>query len=471
MIIAANVKKYLAKYRVPYQVISHQRTQCLEDAVAQLEMNTENLVEAQLVADDQGVILVVVPYQRRINFEKLKHKLNRNLRLMPAFKSNRLFYDCEPGSRPPFGDPYGLDMIMDKSIGHLDSVLIESGCHTALLKISVNDFLFLNARAIHSNIIGQKRISVKHANNLIQDPIGNITVEQSTRFYRAFPQLPVLAKQILALSDRSGGNKDVLINTLAHDETILNQILSYANLPYFNKSKNKKTDIEQVVESILGFDTVSHVALGIAASRAFQQLNKEINLIAFWRHAFCCALLSKLIAEKVVNLEQLEPQMCFLAGFMHNFGYLLFAQLFPPEFRLLNKWLRHNPKASIPLLEQRLLGMGNAQSMLRGGHAGLGAGLMRHWQMPEILVTVAKAHHTQNYQGRYAGYVQVIQLANQLLRQHGIGDGNYGGPSTTLISAVGISLELLDICLQEVLAGIQGIENLAVPLTKQEDVI
>src|SRR5690606_16239445 len=159
---------------------------------------------------------------------------------------------------------------------------------------------------------------------------------------------------------------------------------------------------------------VSHIALGLSAGKALQP-NPELDLQAFWRHSFFAATLAQKIA-KMVSHEKIDPCMCYLSGLMHNFGLLLFAKLYPPEFRLLRKWMRLNPKISIHVLEKRLLGMGHAMHVIRGGHAQLGAWLLKHWGMPEPCIVVAREHHSIQYDGPYCEYVNIIKLTNQLLR-------------------------------------------------------
>src|SRR5262249_29621198 len=132
--------------------------------------------------------------------------------------------------------------------------------------------------------------------------------------------------------------------------------------------------------------------------------------------AFYAAIYAERITELVSEKLALDPAISYMAGLFHNFGLLLFSQLFTPEYSLLKKWLALNPKVSIAVLEKRLLGMGQAFNILRGGHAQLGEWLLRSWHMPESICVITKEHHSLTYKGQYANYVRIIQLTNQLLR-------------------------------------------------------
>lgn len=141
-----------------------------------------------------------------------------------------------------------------------------------------------------------------------------------------------------------------------------------------------------------------------------------------WRHAVLAAERAQALC-KIVSPE-LDDAKAYLAGLLQNFGLLLFSYLFPPEHRLLQKWLRMNPKASIVRLEQRLLGMGRALHIVRSGHADLGAQLLAHFGIAEDLCAIVRQHHSKQYVGPDATYIKIIQLTNQTLRRQGLGDGD-----------------------------------------------
>lgn len=264
-----------------------------------------------------------------------------------------------------------------------------------------------------------------------------------------FPHLPLVAHKILTLAETWIPSSNL-------------QGLSFHSFSACNTHSNK-------------FSNFNHVALASVTQQVLT-LPSDIQLIAnaFWKHAFYAANLAEKIAKainekKIVNqaqeskisesaegseaskvskasvelepdiLDQMDPELCYLLGFTHNFGFLLFGYLFRHEFRLLNKWMHQYPNEQIEKLEKRLLGMGNAMHIIGGGHAQLGSWLMEYWHMPESFILVAGLHHERNYQGPYANYVGLIQLTNYLLKTIGIGEGAVLSEKT--LSTLDISLE------------------------------
>lgn len=457
MTIAARVKKFFDNHRVPYRVYSHQRTSTLGQAAELVGISKSQVVKTVVLEDGLGAILAVLPLERRIDFIQLKKQLQRNLRVLPEFKVNRIFLDCEGGSHPPFGRPYGLDVVIDKTIEKLDYIFFEAGSHSSLVQISLEDFFYLNTEAVRMSFVGRAKAvksTAVYAYDEHQDEPEALLPSCS------FPNLPSIARRLLSIATHASKSTEELADIVARDPSIIQQIMSYARLPFQSGAKAVEVaTIKEAINHVLGFETVSHIALGISAGKVIQP-STQLDLRAFWRHAFFAAALSQRIA-KMVSHTDVDPCMCYLSGLMHNFGLLLFAKLYPPEFRLLNKWMRLNPKISIHVLEKRLLGMGHAMHVVRGGHAQLGAWLLKHWKMPEPTIIVAREHHSLQYTGQHQAYVNIIKLTNQSLRCHNIGEGEFGGPNTELLTALQLQEEQVDEALSAIMAGASGLENIA----------
>ena len=62
---------------------------------------------------------------------------------------NQLFRDCAHGAVPAVGECYGLDLIVDDSIGMQPEIYMEAGDHETLLRLSQAQFAHLTADAIH----------------------------------------------------------------------------------------------------------------------------------------------------------------------------------------------------------------------------------------------------------------------------------------------------------------------------------
>jgi HD-like signal output (HDOD) protein/prolyl-tRNA editing enzyme YbaK/EbsC (Cys-tRNA(Pro) deacylase) len=458
MIIAAGIKQLLDNYKLAYRVLQHKRVASLNLAASLLNIDPNQVLTVQVLADSQGEVLIVYPITRKVDFALCKKLLNRNLKVLPAIKVNRIFNDCEADCWPAIGHPYNIEIVIDKSIKNLERVYFTSGSQTSMLQMQQSDYLRLNPRA--------KFLAVTTE----QDPkLVTTDLDQTDVEYRGslsnlqLPKLPPVALQILQLSISKEHSAPELIELISNDPAIQQQILFYAQLPFIQDKLDaaiepdlKSNDMRQVVEHILGFDMVSHIALGVAAGRA---LNAEgmTETEDFWRHAFYAATYAERITELADKDLNLDPAISYLAGLFHNFGLLLFSHFFAPEYKLLKKWRALNPNVSIETLEKRLLGMGQAFNIVRGGHAQLGEWLLRHWGLPEAICVITREHHNLSAQGPYAPYVKIIQL----LRLDGIGDGTLEPLDETALNSLGLTKDQVLSCVQTIKGGAASLDMIA----------
>jgi prolyl-tRNA editing enzyme YbaK/EbsC (Cys-tRNA(Pro) deacylase) len=223
------------------------------------------------------------------------------------------------------------------------------------------------------------------------------------------------------------GCRSSLLQLELADYLFLNKRVRF--LDFVRQSDLVKT-VTQNPATTLHSPDFSHVVISASSSIT--------NTLELWRHAFYAAEYARKISTMAATTACLDPELSYKAGLYHNFGMFLLSQMFNPEYKLLQKWIKQNPKVSVAILEQRLLGMGSAFEVLRHGHAKLGENLLRHWGMPEEVCVVAREHHNPNYNDQYSNYVKIIQIANTLLREQGIGDGLLIGLAANALQALGL---------------------------------
>lgn len=475
MTVSASLRKLFRRHKVNYRVYYYKETRSLHLAAKYLDIPTTKIITASVLEDQSGYVLAITPLNSSIDFPKLKKKLNRNLSISLDFKSNRIFYDCQSGNFPPFGRPYNVDVVMDKSITNLDKIYCVAGSNSSIVEMSVCDFLYVNSDSkrfsfTKSEQICTKSLDIPNAKANTEETWLNEKLSSQAKYY--LPNLPLVAKQILELIS----NKEAPINEIAEiiskDDFIYNQIKNFSDSSFF-KNKYEKVDSSGTEQDnqllkFLSFDTVSHIAFSAAFSKAFTIKQNQEEVKKYWRHAIFSGALAYNLAEKIISVNKntnIEPEKCYLAGLLHNIGFILFAQLFPPEFKLLVKWKKLYPKVPINILEKKLLGMGYAMKILKEGHAYLGANLLKFWKMPDYVYIAAKYHHDKDYRGRHFEYVLLIQLVNQLLADVNIGDCYKGELNNNLFDFFEIDRQYAKVTLANLLEDENNFDHIASVMT------
>ena len=457
MSIAESARRYLDSTGIRYRILSHPRTETLEQAAGSVGIPLQSLARALMLKDGKGLLMAVLPTSHVIDFAALCEILQRPVDLAPSDEVAGIFRDCEPGSFPPLAAAYGIDAIVDHSLTDSNDVYIEPGDHTSLIKVSSEDFEFLQ-RDYRRGSFARPIAALKHPRFpgtsilAIEQMAKRFTIQRRIEDIHDLPAMPPMAARILELHGDPLADADDLAEVIELDPGLAAQVIRYATSPFYGY-RGKITSIADAISRVLGFDVVMSIALGLAMGRSFQiPFNGPLGLRAYWRHA----LYSALLTQKLSNMMPLESRppvgLAYLTGLLHDFGHLIFAHVFQPEFFLLNRLVMANANIAIIDLERTVIGV---------QHEQIGAWLMRAWGMPEELVAVVRWHHHEHYHGEYVQYVQLSLLADILLKPLGIGDAASDALPPHILQALGLSEAQAKMVLSEVIARAEALDALA----------
>lgn len=162
---------------------------------------------------------------------------------------------------------------------------------------------------------------------------------------------------------------------------------------------------------------------------------------SFYKEAKCASNLICKLFEIMPEKHFLDRKKCFQGGLLYNVGMILLEELFKEESNLLQRWFKIKPKVSVRILEKKILGLGNALKIFPVGHEGLGYYLANLWNLPEEILVMIKEHHNHFYEGKHKEYVYLLQLVDQILKQHSIGHSIKHKIDCTLLKKLKISKE------------------------------
>jgi HD-like signal output (HDOD) protein/prolyl-tRNA editing enzyme YbaK/EbsC (Cys-tRNA(Pro) deacylase) len=444
MQLAARIQVYLDRQRIPYALIPHEPTQTLSEAAAATHIDPQRMARAVLLQDDKGLLLAILPATYLIDFRALHEQFGRNFKPATQEQVSAIFSDCEHGSVPPLAEPYGLKAIIDEQFAGTGPIHFEAGYHHCLIRIPSEVFHTLHCDSKRARIARPLSVLESrdprdfmlpgelHKQHPLTDlrPLDDIRqrIEQIDRL----PTMPEMSNRLLRLHNDPHATIEDLTDIIQVDPSLTAQIIRYARSSFFGYRGRIET-LPHAVTRVLGFDTVMNMALGLAASRTFRNpADGPLGLQAFWKHAAYSAALAQALATAIGPRLPLKPGVAYLAGLLHNFGYLLAGHLFRPEFFLLNRVVAANPQVPVALIERRVLGI---------GHTEIGALLMAFWDMPKAVILSCREHHNENYAGEMSEYVHLIQCVDHLLRAHNIGEGNDSVPPVAILTALGLDLD------------------------------
>ncbi len=144
MAITQKVKNYLDEKHIGYQILQHSLAYTAMEIAGAQHIPGKQLIKSVIVKADGKFIMCVLSSNHLINFNKLKKSTQTaEAYLATEEELEALFPACEVGAEPPFGDLFGLDVIVDRAVSENEEIVFNAGTHTSTVRIRYKDFVRL----------------------------------------------------------------------------------------------------------------------------------------------------------------------------------------------------------------------------------------------------------------------------------------------------------------------------------------
>lgn len=225
------------------------------------------------------------------------------------------------------------------------------------------------------------------------------------------PSLPEVAIKVRSMA----ANPDCSVNALAaevvKDATIAARLIKVANSSALQRGR-PVTGVKQAISS-LGFNLVRSLVTQLAILQTMRTSKDTNRLHGFVASGLHISALCHSIASRN---QHLDPELAALGGLLHDIGKLPLRDFLLSQANL----------SKLERLQFELL-----------LHPLVGALLLKHWQMADELVQIARWHETvmRETGAPKADYVDVVIAANLL--HYGTAKGRYAKYANINIPALG----------------------------------
>ena len=462
MAIAAAVKKFLDGQGIRYQIANHERTKTLEEAASTLGINEQQIARSVLLRDDLGIVMAVLPVTHRLDFKRLKKLLQRDLQVVSGKDADKIFIDCEPGSRPPVAEAYGVACVVDSSLSLCEDIYFEPGAHNSLVHVSYHDFQDMLAAALKGQFAYQvstssvalhgKGAHTRGASTCFSNNAPYLNMECLKRCIHdryKLPNTPLLFDLLAYFNgDKPLPVAKEIVAKLTANPMMAEMLLANANLLATMRKEQSYQSVPHLFskqQSPEVIKTALAMAIGVLGSQAFYvHVTGPFANKIIWRHSLYAAIIAQKVAQMSDPRLAISRHEAFLAALVQNIGVLLLGYLFPPEYHLLNRLALAYPGMSMEVIERKMLGMGKAHDVVALGHERLGAWLLKSWHFPESSCTVAGEHHNPLLDADANPYLLVVMLVNTLLSEYGYEQLVQRGDIDVYLSALGLTPDQLE---------------------------
>ncbi len=380
-------------------------------------------IQACLLGDSVGMLLALFPRDHLLDLKRIGELLGRELEPVRMAQAERILAKHDIRNVPGLPILFGSPCVFEQQLLEHSRLWIDSGLPGLYLELERDDIGSLISKAssgrfsVPLSSLEPLPSDPEQDRNNISDAVKNFTalrMRQRLEETIEIPPLPETAQKVMKLRVDPDATIEQLADVVETDPSLAAQVVSWASSPYY-AAPGKIRSVEDAIGRVLGFDLVINLAVGLALGKTFS-LPKDTaeGSTQYWEQAIYSAAVIEGLAKAMPRNKRPELGLNYLAGLLHNFGYLVLAYIFPPYFKLICRHVEANPHVPSHLIEQHLLGVTRDQ---------IGSWLMRYWDMPAEVSTAIRYQHDANYDGDLHVYANLVYLTLALLRERDIGSG------------------------------------------------
>jgi Ala-tRNA(Pro) deacylase len=135
------LREFLDKEQVKYVAIQHSPAYTAQEIAASAHVRGKELAKTVIVTFDGRMAMAVLPASRKVGFDLLRTAAGaNNVQLASEQAFRDMFPGCEVGAMPPFGNLYGMDVYVSKSLAQDEEIAFNAGSHVELIRMAYKDF-------------------------------------------------------------------------------------------------------------------------------------------------------------------------------------------------------------------------------------------------------------------------------------------------------------------------------------------
>lgn len=138
---ARKLKEFLDSNNIKYMTLKHSSAYTAQEIAARAHIPGKELAKTVLIKINGQLVMAVLPASDKVDVDLLKDQLGvENVRIAYEQEFIDKFPDCEVGAMPPFGNLYGLEVYVAKSLTNDEEITFNACNHNELVKMNYRDY-------------------------------------------------------------------------------------------------------------------------------------------------------------------------------------------------------------------------------------------------------------------------------------------------------------------------------------------
>jgi Ala-tRNA(Pro) deacylase len=139
--IASRLKSFLDREGVQYTIVPHATAYTATQTAQAAHVPGREFAKAVMVKIDHRMAMAVLPASEKLDLAQLRHAANaKHVYLAPEDEFDNWFPGCEPGAMPPFGNLYGMEVYVSRTLAADEEIAFNAGSHAEAMKIKYRDY-------------------------------------------------------------------------------------------------------------------------------------------------------------------------------------------------------------------------------------------------------------------------------------------------------------------------------------------
>ncbi len=135
------LREFLDHHNVRYVTIRHSQAFTAQEIAASAHIPGRELAKTVMAKVDGRMVMAVLPASSKLILELLREAAAADrVELATEREFRDLFPECEVGAMPPFGNLYGMDVFVSRSLAEDEEIAFNAGSHTELVRLAFSDF-------------------------------------------------------------------------------------------------------------------------------------------------------------------------------------------------------------------------------------------------------------------------------------------------------------------------------------------
>jgi putative nucleotidyltransferase with HDIG domain len=252
--------------------------------------------------------------------------------------------------------------------------------------------------------------------------------------YEEIPTVPSMVETITALTADVNCSLAALEAAIKTDQSCVARLFQMANSAFYGAGANRTVTSVRRAILMFGFNAVQNITMSLTTFDCFRTQNAaEIATVhAIRLHSVAVATLAQRIAQTCPR--DLDPELAYCAGLLHDLGRVVLLRLFPQEYHQLLTQCARDCEPDMSKVEFDTFAV---------THAVAGQWLGEHWHFPPPILQVIATHHSTQAANPL---VATVMLANTLANMYGAGLGGAVRSSSmdSLLRTLGLSPGQID---------------------------